>query len=124
MVLVTDEPEAVGSSLAVFGVDPAVTRLVVSSASGEALDLVVGAFQSDPDAELPSVVLVDLAEPLTRGIEIVRRLRADERTSSVPVVIRGPGADRSVDEARFSSAVRDLGRCWVVLDHETVPGRS
>ena len=86
----------------------------------EALDLLFGA------GELPRMVLLDLNLPKVDGLEVLRRLRADERTRSIPVVVlvsregeKPPGGgdrvwradvciDKGVDYDAFQRAVRRL----------------
>ena len=92
----------------------------------------------DADA-LPSVVLLDLNLPKVDGLEVLRRIRADERTRLLPVVIltasreeedivRGftLGANayvrKPVDFNEFAAATKTLGLFWLLLN-EPVPKR-
>jgi DNA-binding response OmpR family regulator len=88
---------------------------------------------------MPQVVLLDLKLPKLEGLEVLRRLRADDRTKLLPVVIltssdeeedrlRGYalGANgyvqKPVDFSQFSEASRQLGLYWLVLN-ESPPAR-
>jgi two-component system response regulator len=110
-------------------------RVVVTRDGAEALDYLFlqGAHASrDPD-EVPQVVLLDLNLPKIGGLEVLRRLRADERTRLLPVVILtssredkdllggyASGANsyvvKPVDFTQFADAVRQLGIFWLVVN--------
>ncbi|MBS2040644.1 response regulator [bacterium] len=89
--------------------------------------------------DLPQVVLLDLNLPKVNGLEVLRRVRADERTRLLPVVVLtssrededmiksySSGANsyvrKPVDFAQFTEAVRTLGLFWLLLNE--VPRRS
>jgi two-component system response regulator len=89
---------------------------------------------------MPQVVLLDLKLPKIDGLEVLRRLRADDRTKLLPVVIltssdeeqdriRGYalGANsyvrKPVDFTQFAEAVRQLGLYWLVLNQPPPPPR-
>jgi two-component system response regulator len=83
--------------------------------------------------DLPAVVLLDIKMPRMDGIEVLRRMRGDERLKVVPVVILSSSREESdlarswdlgvnayvvkpVDVTQFFDAVRTLGRFWAVLN--------
>lgn len=100
----------------------------------EALEYLFAAGRfSDPAPELPAVVLLDLKLPLIDGLEVLRRVRATERTKLLPVVIltssveeedvvRGYslGANayvrKPVEFAEFVQAAKTLGMFWTLLN--------
>ena len=114
--------------------------VVVARDGAEALDYLFGTGQHegrDP-RDMPQVVLLDLKLPKVDGLEVLRRIRADERTRLLPVVILtsseeqedvvdgyGLGANsyvrKPVDVAQFCAAVVELGMYWIVLN-ETPSG--
>lgn len=85
-----------------------------------------------PDA-LPQIVLLDLKLPKVDGNEILRRIRSDERTKLLPVIILtssreerdlmssyAGGANsyivKPVDSAQFDACIQQLGLYWLVLN--------
>lgn len=83
--------------------------------------------------QMPQVILLDLKLPRIDGLEVLRRMRSDERTRLLPVVILtssnedrdrfegyGLGANsyvlKPVDFSQFMEAVRQLGLYWLVLN--------
>jgi two-component system, response regulator len=110
-------------------------RVVVARDGAEALDYLFrqgGHASRDPD-EVPQIVLLDLNLPKIGGLEVLRRIRADERTRLLPVVILtssredkdlnqgySSGANsyvvKPVDFTQFAEAVRQLGMYWLVIN--------
>jgi CheY-like chemotaxis protein len=105
----------------------------------EALDYLfgTGAYEGRDTTFQPTVILLDLKLPKVDGLEVLRRLRADERTKLLPVVILTSSKEeqdisdgyafgcnayvrKPVDFVQFSEAVRNLGLFWLVLN-EPVP---
>jgi len=98
-----------------------------------------GPFAGEPDPGPPTVVLLDLGLPRVSGLEVLERLRGDERTRLVPVVILTSSDDdedrlrsyrlgansfvrKPVDFAAFAEAVARLGVYWMALNEP--PGGS
>jgi len=93
-----------------------------------------GAFAGRRDGLLsPKVVLMDIQMPKLNGIEVLRKMKADDRTKKIPVVIltssnQDPDIKtcyelgvnsyivKPVDFERFSVAIRDLGFYWLLLN--------
>jgi two-component system response regulator len=82
---------------------------------------------------MPQVILLDLNLPKVDGLEVLRRIRSDERTRRLPTVIftssedqedilnsYGLGANsyvrKPLDLAQFRAAVQQLGLYWVLLN--------
>lgn len=116
-------------------------EIIVARDGIEALDYLFmrGAYASRIPADPPQLVLLDLKLPKVDGLEVLRQIRADERTKLVPVVILtssneeqdrlagyGGGANsyvrKPVDFTAFLEAARQLGLYWLVLN-ERAPFR-
>jgi two-component system response regulator len=93
-----------------------------------------------PNAELPQVVLLDLNLPRVGGLDVLKRIREDERTKVLPVVMLTSSKEeedvarsyalganayvrKPVDFSEFSEAVKTLGLFWLLLN-QTPPHRS
>jgi len=113
-----------------------ITNLVVVARNGvEALDYLFGTGTHagrDP-AEQPVVVLLDIKLPLLNGIDVLRRMREDERTRRTPVVMLTSSKEQGnvaqtyelgansyvrkpVDFESFVTATRQIGLYWTVLN--------
>lgn len=114
--------------------------MVVVRDGAEALDYLfgTGAYDGRNVAEQPQVVLLDLNLPKIDGLDVLRRLRADERTRVLPVVILTSSKEdrdliegyrsgcnsyvrKPVDFDQFVEAARQLGLYWLLLN-ERPPG--
>jgi two-component system response regulator len=112
-------------------------QLIVARDGVEALDYLFATGQySGRDVNAgPQVVLLDLNLPKVSGLEVLRRLRANERTKHLPVVILTSsneeqdrlhgyenGANsyvrKPVDFNQFIEAVRQLGLYWLILNEQ------
>jgi len=115
-------------------------EVVVAHDGAEALDHLLGSgeFSGRDLRPMLAVVLLDLKLPKVDGLEVLRRLRADDRTRLLPVVIVTSSKEESdiasayklgansyvrkpVDSAEFENVVRKLGLYWLGLN-EAVPG--
>jgi len=140
ILLVEDNPD--DAELTRLALDEAhVTNTLVIVRDGqEALDWLfcAGTHAGRDPCQVPSLVLLDLKLPKIGGLEVLQRLREDERTRRLPVVIltssreeqdvmRGYnlGANsyiqKPVDYAQFLEAIRQLGVYWMVLNEPPPP---
>ena len=137
ILLVEDNPDDEELTRIAFEESNLANQLVVTRDGVEALDYLL-----DPARPLPQMVLLDLKLPKLNGLEVLKRLRADERTKYLPVIILtssdeerdlfdsyGLGANsyvrKPVDFAQFVESVRQLGLYWLVLNRPApVPPHS
>jgi len=117
--------------------------IVVVRDGAEALDYLFakGDFAGRDVGDLPTVVLLDLKLPKIDGLEVLRQIRADERTRRLPVVILTSsdeekdiiagyelGANSYVRKpvafGNFSKAVAELGRYWLITNEPPPKAKS
>jgi len=135
IVLVEDNANDEELALRAFRKSNIMNRVAVVRDGAEALDYFFrrGAHAGRPASEMIQVVLLDLKLPKVDGLDVLRALRADERTRLIPVVILtssaedqdlvrgyGLGANsyvrKPVDFNQFIEAVRQLGLYWLVIN--------
>jgi len=135
ILLVEDNPDDVALTLRALKKNNIANQVVVASDGAEALDYLFGTGKhSGRDlGEMPAVVLLDLKLPKVDGLEVLRRLRTDERTKLLRVVILTSSKEeqdlvngytlgansyvrKPVDFTKFMEAVRHLGLYWLVLN--------
>jgi len=135
ILLVEDNPDDEALTLRALKKNNISNRVAVAHDGVEALDFLfcTGVYAGRNPNEMPQVILLDLKLPKIDGMEVLRRIRADERTHLLPVVILtsskeeqdlangyGYGANsyvrKPVDFNQFVDAVRHLGLYWLVLN--------
>jgi two-component system response regulator len=142
ILLVEDNPDDVLLTLRALKKNNILNEVVVMNDGAQALDYLFGVgTRADWDLTVtPQLVLLDLKLPKIDGLEVLRRLRDDERTRLLPVVMLTSsdeerdivdsykmGANsyirKPVDFAQFSEAVQQLGLYWLVLNQSPPMGR-
>lgn len=135
ILLVEDNPDDEELTLRALARSNILNPVVVARDGAEALEYLQGdgKYAGRDPSKTPAVVLLDLKLPKIGGLDVLARIRADERTRLVPVVIltssreeqdliRGyrTGANsyilKPVDFTKFVDAVRQLGLYWLVLN--------
>jgi two-component system, response regulator len=143
ILLVEDNPDDEALTLRALNKNNIKNDVVVARDGAEALDYLFGTgkYAGRDTALMPQVVLLDLKLPKIEGLEVLRRVRADERTKLLPVVILtssnedqdriagyGLGANsyvrKPVDFSQFLDAARHLGLYWLVLNEAPPIRRS
>lgn len=135
ILLVEDNPDDEALTLHALSRNRITSPVVVAHDGVEAVEYLfsTGGRVGQPLPPLPAVVLLDLKLPRIDGLEVLRRIRADQRTALLPVVVlttsREPldlaqayrlGANsyirKPVDFEKFIQAVSQLGLYWLVLN--------
>jgi two-component system, response regulator len=135
ILLVEDNPDDVLLTRRALIQSRIVNKLVVAQDGSEALDyLFCQGNHVDRNPKLmPEVVLLDLKLPRIDGLEVLRRIRDDQRTHLLPVVVLTSSLEekdvvqsyklscnsyirKPVDFSQFAEAVRQLGLYWLVLN--------
>ena len=128
ILLVEDNPDDVDLTIRALKKSKIANEVVVAGDGEEALELLLGKTRL-----VPAVILLDLKLPKIDGLEILRRIRADNRTRLLPVVILTSSNEESdlmqgyelgansymrkpVDFNHFMEAVQTLGLYWLILN--------
>lgn len=140
ILLVEDNPDDEALTIRALRKHNIANEVVVTRDGVEALDYLFakGAHAGRAVAVLPQVVLLDLKLPKVDGLEVLREIRADERTRLLSVVVLTSSTEerdvvesyrlgansyvrKPVNFVEFVEAVRQLGLYWLVLN-EPPPG--
>jgi two-component system response regulator len=135
LLLVEDNPSDEKLTVRAFQKSGVRNEIVVVRDGAEALDYLfaTGTYKGRDASILPAVVLLDLKLPKIDGLEVLRRVRENERTKCVPVVILTASKEhediasgyslganayvrKPVDFAEFAEAAKTLGLFWLLLN--------
>jgi two-component system response regulator len=135
ILLVEDNPDDEALALRALRRNHIANEVIVARDGVAALDFLfaTGSHAGRDAGDLPEVVLLDLKLPKLHGLEVLQRIRADERTKLLPVVILTTSSEdrdvvesyrlgansyirKPVDFDQFSESVRQLGMYWLVLN--------
>ena len=135
ILLVEDNPDDELLTMRALRKNNVLNKVVVARDGVEALDYLfgTGGYSGRDTAVMPQLILLDLKLPKIDGLEVLKRLRADERTRLLPVVILtssreqqdmldgyGLGANsyvrKPVNFEQFVRAVEQLKLYWLILN--------
>jgi len=143
ILLVEDNPDDEALTLRAFKKHNITNEVVVAHDGAEALEYLFGTGRyAGRDLRLmPQLILLDLKLPKVDGLEVLRQLRADDRTRLLPVVVLTSSTEerdlvesyrlgansyvrKPVDFTQFAEAARQLGLYWLLMNQPPpVPGR-
>jgi two-component system response regulator len=142
ILLVEDNKDDIELTLMAFEQARITNPVVVAKDGVQAIEYLFGEgpYAGRDTAEQPVVVLLDLKLPRLGGLEVLARIRADERTKHTPVVILTTSTEQDdmirasdlhansyvrkpVDFDTFVGATRQLGLYWTVLNEPVPQGR-
>ncbi len=143
ILLVEDNPSDVGLTQRALAKNRIANKLVVAEDGQEALDYLfaTGTHTARDVSDIPALVLLDLKLPGVDGLEVLRQMRADPRTSRLPVVILTTSKEeqdvaqsydlgansyirKPVDFTQFAQAIEQLGMYWLLLNEPAPPRKS
>jgi two-component system response regulator len=135
VLLVDDNPSDAELTIHSLRRDKLANRIHVAEDGAQALDFVFcrGSFDDRSFCEPPGVILLDLKLPKVSGLEVLRAIRADERTRAIPIVILTSSAEqrdliegyrlganayiqKPVDFDEFRKVVHQIGMFWLVAN--------
>jgi len=135
ILLVEDNPDDELLAIRALKKNNIMNEVVVARDGAEALDYLfgAGAYAGRDMSVMPQIILLDLKLPKIDGLEVLRRLRNDERTKLLPVVVLTSSKEerdltesyslgansyirKPVNFAQFTEAIRQLGLYWLVLN--------
>ncbi len=138
ILFVEDNPHDLELALRALERSHLSNKIHVVRDGAEALEFIFceGAYAGRQISNVPKVVLLDLKLPKVDGLEVLKRMKDDERTRFIPVVVLTSSKEQSdivasyklgansyivkpVDFESFSGAVRDLGFYWLLLNQPT-----
>jgi two-component system response regulator len=135
ILLVEDNPSDEKLTIRGFKKSGVANEITVARDGAEALEYLfcTGKHADRDPGELPAVILLDLNLPLVGGLQVLERIRADPRTTLLPVVVLTASREeedvlrsyslranayirKPVDFGEFAEAARTLGLFWLLLN--------
>jgi CheY-like chemotaxis protein len=133
ILLVEDSPTDLELALQVFKKHRLANRIEVARDGAEALDFLFGegAHAGRGTLQIPKVILLDLKLPKIGGLEVLRRIKGDARTRTIPIVVLTSSQEekdlvesyqlgvnsyivKPVDFNQFSDCLKQIGMYWLL----------
>jgi len=132
ILLVEDNSDDVDLTVRALKQNNLLNRVHIARDGAEAINMLFGT-ENTPAISAPEIVLLDLNLPKISGLDVLRRIRGDERTKLLPVVVLTTSIEdrdriesyslgansyitKPVEFEQFSKAVKQLGVYWLVLN--------
>jgi CheY-like chemotaxis protein len=141
ILLVEDSPRDLELTLAALEKCQLANEIVIARDGAEAMDylLSAGSYHNRPQGD-PTVVLLDLKLPKMDGLEVLERVKKDDKLRHIPIVMLTSSREeqdlvrsyelgvnafvvKPVEFTEFFKAIQDLGVFWALLN-EPPPGHS
>jgi two-component system, response regulator len=139
ILLVEDNPSDAELTLRAFKKNNFVNKVHVVTDGAQALDFIfcTGAYSDRSIKDPPKIVLLDLKLPKVNGKEVLKRIKSDERTKSIPVVVLTSSQEerdivesyhlgvnsyivKPVDFEKFTKMIAGLGLYWMFINKSPV----
>jgi len=140
ILLVEDNPSDLELTMLALQENRIANRIEVARDGAEAVDFIFcqGAHAGRSIRNGPRVILLDLKLPKIDGIEVLRRVKADERTRRIPVVVLTSSREerdivstydlgvnsyivKPVDWEQFSESIKNIGLYWMLINEPPTP---
>jgi CheY-like chemotaxis protein len=140
ILLVEDNPDDVELTLHALRQEKLANHIFVARDGEEALDFLFrrGKFSDQGLLPQPKLALLDLKLPKVDGLEVLRQMKADERTRNIPVVILTSSKEerdviqgyklgvnsyiqKPVDFEQFRETVKQAGLYWLLINQPPPP---
>lgn len=140
ILLVEDNPDDAMLTMMALEENHIVNNVIHLKDGAEALDYIFhqGAYVNHPVDSHPKVILLDLKMPKVNGIEVLRKIKADETKKKIPIIVfTSSDEDPDVKECyrlgvnsyvvkpmnfdQFKKAINEIGYYWAVLNHPIEP---
>jgi two-component system response regulator len=135
ILLVEDNPRDEALTLRALKKSNIINNVIVAHDGVEALDYFngTGKYAGGEPPVMPQLVLLDLKLPKVDGLDVLRKLRADERTRRLPIVVFTSSSEeedmiksydlgansyvrKPVESDQFAEATRQLGLYWLLMN--------
>lgn len=142
ILLVEDNPDDEALTIRALQKNNILNEVMVARDGAEAVDFLhgTGKYAGRDISVLPEVVLLDLNLPKLNGLEVLKKIRENDRTGLLPVVILTTSNEdrdkiesyrlgcnsyirKPVDFMQFNEAIRQLGMYWLLLNQGPPKGK-